>query len=792
MALALSAVQADNTTLAIDAIANAASSSLELELAIGAALPPCSSVCSAAVHAPCRPLSRSPMLTRVLLGVGLTLSPLSAALAEVLCPTTYWQCLPGEDGQPHCDPVAAGQRERQPVMLSADRVSGENSNHYILRGSAVAERADQQLRADELSYEIAAERLRATGAVRYQDQQMALQASAAEARLGVDETDLSQASFQLSDSTANGQANTVQRRAQLTTMERVIFSTCDPADRKWSIEASTLELDHEEGMGTARDFKLRLGSVPVFYLPYARFPIDDQRKSGFLAPAIGYNNVEGLDLSIPYYFNLAPNYDATLTPRLVSERGLLLGGEFRYLDRRQQGEYYGAFLPSDEIEKRDRWRYRIRHSLNLGNSWNIYADAQRVSDDLYFEDFGDSMANAAQSVLASRIALSGQGLDWRAGLQLEDFQLIDPTQPDQIDPYRRLPRIYYDGRFGHRAGWRYGLLADLSYFDRAEGVTGSRLDLWPYLGWRSERPWGFVEPRLAYRYTAYDLDSGLGQPDRALPVASLDAGLVFDRPLLWGDRSMRQTLEPRAFYLYVPERAQDELPVFDSSRLDFSYAQLFRYNRFTGADRMSDANQLTIGVTSRFLEDATGNERASISLGQVRYFDAPVVELPGVTAVDRSGSVLVSEISYSPTDRWRLSLAQQWDPEFESTQLNSFRASYNFGDEGVASARYLYRPDEIEQFDIGGIVPVSERWKLIGRVNYSLRDKRNFETMGGFEYRDCCYAVRLIGRRYVRSAGFDRQSAIYLEVELMGLGRLGRKTGSLLERAILGYREPND
>ncbi len=732
------------------------------------------------------------MLTRVLLGVGLTLSPLSAALAVALCPATYWRCLPGDDGQPHCEPQTTEQRDLAPVLLSAEQVEGVDQNHYILRGDAIAERADQQLRADMLSYRVDVETLRAEGSVRYQDQQMALQASQAEARLGADETDLEQARFQLREGTANGEALSVRRHAQQTDMTGVIFSSCDPADRSWAIEASKLTLDHEEGIGTARDFKLRLGQVPVFYLPYAQFPIDERRKSGFLAPAIGYNNVEGLDLSLPYYFNLAPNYDATLTPRLVTQRGLLLGGEGRYLDWRQHGEYYAAVLPSDRIEDRDRWRYRFRHFLSLGPTWSFHADAQRVSDDRYFEDFGDSLANSAQSVLGSQMALSGRGLDWQAGVLLEDFQLIDPSQPDQIDPYRRLPRIYYDGRFRHPAGWRYGVAADLSYFDRAEGVTGSRLDLWPYLGWRGERPWGFVEPRLAYRYTHYDLDSGRGDPSRALPVASLDAGLIFERPLNWGDRPMRQTLEPRAFYLYVPERDQSELPIFDSARLDFSYAQLFRYNRFTGADRMSDANQLTLGVTSRFIDDNTGAERASVSIGQVRYFDPPEVELPDIQPVNRSGSVLVSEISYSPTDRWRLSLAQQWDPEFEKTRLNSLRATYQFGAGGIASARYLYRSGEIEQLDIGGVIPLNERWKLIGRFNYSLRDNRSFETLAGFEYRDCCYAVRLISRRYLRSAGFDRQSGIYLELELTGLGRLGRKTGDLLERAILGYREPND
>ncbi|MCB1627077.1 MAG: LPS assembly protein LptD [Xanthomonadales bacterium] len=732
------------------------------------------------------------MLTRVLLGVGLTLTPLAAALAQSLCPATYWECLPGEDGQPHCEPVADQPREAQPVLLSADRIEGSNNENYVLRGDARAERADQQLRADELSYNVPGEILRATGSVRYQDRQVALQASAAEARLAADETDLDQTRFQLAASPANGDAEQARRRGQLTELEQVVFSTCDPQQRSWSIEASELTLDHEKGEGRARDFKLRLGRVPVFYLPYAVFPITEDRKSGFLAPAIGYNDVEGLDLSLPYYFNLAPNYDATLTPRLISDRGLLLGGEFRYLDQRQQGEYYAAFMPSDDLADRDRWRYRLKHFLNLSHGWYFHADAQRVSDARYFEDFGDSLSNTAQSVLGSQIGITGRGQQWQAGLLVEDFQLIDPTQPNQVDPYRRLPRLYYDGRFTQTSGWRYGVAADLSWFDRAEGTTGGRFDLWPYLGWRAERPWGFVEPRLGYRFTQYELDGGLGSRSRSLPVASLDAGLVFERPLQLGGRSMRQTLEPRAFYLYVPDRNQDDLPIFDSAPLDFSYSQLFRYNRFTGADRMSDANQLAIGVSSRFIDDATGSEKASISIGQVRYFDPPEVELPGVLPVDRSGSVIVSEISYSPTDRWRLALAQQWDPSLEETRLNSLRANYRFGVDGVASARYLYRPGQVEQIDIGAVVPISDRWKLIGRYNYSLRDKRNFETLAGFEYRSCCYAVRLVGRRYLRSAGFDHQTGIYLELELTGLGRLGRKTGSLLERAILGYREPND
>lgn len=732
------------------------------------------------------------MLTRVLLGVGLTLTPLAAALAQALCPATYWECLPGEDGQTHCAPESEPSREQQPVLLSADRVEGSNNEQYVLRGRAIAERADQQLRADQLSYSIPGEILKADGEVRYQDRQVALQASSAEARLAADETDLQQARFQLQASAANGQAQIVRRRGQLTELEQVLFSTCAPEQRSWSVEASEMVLDHEAGEGRARDFKLRLGQVPVFYLPYARFPITNERKSGFLAPSIGYNNVEGLDLSLPYYFNLAPNYDATLTPRLISDRGLLLGGEFRYLDARQRGEYYAAVLPSDDLARRDRWRYRFRHFLSISPGWYFNADAQRVSDDRYFEDFGDSLANAAQSVLGSQVGLFGRGRDWQAGAVVEDYQLIDPSQPEQVDPYRRLPRLYYDGNFRQAAGWRYGLSADLSWFDRAEGVTGGRIDLWPYVGWRSERPWGFFEPRLGYRYTRYDLDDGLGERTRSLPVASLDAGLVFERPLQWGGRAMRQTLEPRAFYLRVPERNQDDLPVFDSAPLDFSYAQLFRYNRFTGADRMSDANQLAIGVSSRFFDEASGAEKASISIGQVRYFDEPSVELPGVTPVDRSGSVIVSEISYSPTDRWRLSLAQQWDPSLEETRLNSLRANYRFGEDGLASARYLYRPGQVEQIDIGAIIPLDERWKLIGRYNYSLRDKRNFETLAGFEYRSCCYAVRLVSRRYLRAAGFDRQSGIYLELELTGLGRLGRKTGSLLERAILGYREPND
>jgi len=732
------------------------------------------------------------MPVRALLALGLAMTPLSAAVAQALCPQTFWHCEPGADGIAHCEEELAAGREQAAVMLNADSVNAENQDAYHLRGSVTAERADQRISADQMDYLPDAEQLDAQGNVRYQDHQMAMQALSAQARLGANETDLTQAQFQLRISAANGEAEAVRQREGLTELDRVLFSTCPPEQRSWSIEASSMSINHEEGVGTARDFKLRLGDVPVFYLPYAQFPVDDRRKSGLLAPTLGYNE-EGIDLALPYYFNLAPNYDLTLTPRIIGERGFMVGGEFRYLSNRQTGEFSANWLPDDDIANRDRWRFKARHYLGLGSGWSLYTNAQRVSDDRYFEDFGESLSTVSQSVIGSQMALTKRARDWRAGIVIEDYQLIDPSQPNQPDPYRRLPRIFFDGRFEPIGGFRYGVAADMSHFDREIGVTGQRLDLWPYIGWRGERPWGFLEPRLGYRYTSYSLDDTTGpdSPSRSLPIASIDAGLVFERPLEFGGQQWTQTLEPRAFYLYVPDRNQDDLPVFDSAELDFGYSQLFRYNRFTGADRMSDANQLAVGVSSRLLDPDSGEERASISLGQIRYFDPPDVELPGVPAVDRSRSVFVAEASFSPNERWRLTLAQQWDPELDITRLSSFRANYRFGRGGIASASYLYRPNRIEQIDIAGVFPVSERWSLIGRWNYSLRDNRSFETMLGFEFEACCYALRVLGRQYLRAAGFERNTGIYLEVELKGLGTLGRKTGALLERAILGYRESN-
>ena len=730
------------------------------------------------------------MPVRALLALGLVMTPLSSAVAQALCPQTFWRCEPGSDGALRCDQELAASRATSEVLLYADSVNAENQQLYHLLGSVSAERADQLFRADRMDYQTESEQLDAAGNVHYQDHQLSMQADSAKAKLASNETDLSNAQFQLRASSANGEASEIRQREKRTELDQVTFSTCAPEQRSWSIEASAMTLNHEEGVGTARDFKLRLGSVPVIYLPYAQFPIDDRRKSGLLAPTLGYND-EGIDIALPYYFNLAPNYDATLTPRIIGDRGFMLGGEFRYLSRRQTGEFSANWLPGDDLAKRDRWRFKARHYLGLGSGWSLYTDAQRVSDDRYFEDFGESLSTASQSVLGSQMALTRRARDWQAGIVLEDYQLIDPSQPDQPDPYRRLPRIFFDGRFEPIGGFRYGIAADLSHFDRDIGVTGQRLDLWPYIGWRGERPWGFVEPRIGYRYTRYDLNdaSGPSDPSRSLPIASLDAGLIFERSLNFAQHSWVQTLEPRAFYLYVPDRNQDDLPVFDSAELDFGYSQLFRYNRFTGADRHSDANQLAIGVSTRLLDAGSGEERAALSIGQIHYFDPPDVELPGVVPVDRSQSVLVAEASYNPNERWRLTLAQQWDPELERTRLSSFRANYRWGRGGIASATYRYRPDRIEQIDLAGVVPVSERWSLIGRYNYSLRDNRSFESLFGFEYEACCYALRVLARQYLRAAGFERNTGIYLEVELKGLGTLGRKTGALLERAILGYRE---
>ena len=782
---------------------------------------------------------RSQHASRWLL-LGLALAPLPAALAAELCPVDPWQCERTADGwrcagQPKAlegGKADSAARAAASTELKGDKLEGQDGEKVRVDGNASAVRADQRLRADSIEYDVASDSAKASGNVRYDDASNAFYATEATADLAKDTTSLTDVRYALKARRGQGRADRVSTEGgNKTALEGVTYTACPGDDPAWQIEASQLAIDHEAGQATARDFKVRVGGLPILYSPYASFPIDDRRKSGFLAPKIGGGS-DGFDFAAPYYWNIAPNYDATLTPRLISDRGFQAGGEFRYLYAGGSGMLDGEWLPDDDLFGDDRDRYRFRHYGQLLPGVRLDADINHVSDDRYFVDLGDSLNTSSTSVLGSLAQLSGGGRNWRWSVLADEYELILPDVDERIqhDPYQRKPRAFaaFDERY---RGWRYGGYAEWVDFRRddvcaldgngerlcADVDQGRRLDVAPYLGYAWEPSWGFLRMRGTLRHTSYDLDRALPgdqSPSRTTPIFSTDAGLLFERPNAFGRSDWRQTLEPRIYYLNVPERDQSDIPVFDTAPLDFSYAQLFRENRYTGADRQIDANQLTLALTTRLLDDATGAERAALSLGQVQYFDAPEVYLPGeedpYRVDDRQRSAYVLELRSALGRTWTLSGGYRYDPERSRTDFGAVRLQKRFGDEGLLNIGYRYRPDQgsavvaapgdpplvyfgdgrigIEQADVSALVPISQNWRAVFRWNYSLRESTTLEAVAGFEYVSCCYSVRLLSRNYLRGIGTERRNAIFLEFELTGLGSLGRDTGDFLRRAILGYQ----
>ncbi len=434
------------------------------------------------------------------------------------------------------------------------------------------------------------------------------------------------------------------------------------------LSAAELKVDRTEGLAEATDATVRVKGVPIAYLPYFSFPVDDRRRSGVLLPSIGSSNLRGLDVSVPYYFNLAPNYDATVTPRILSKRGAMLGGEFRYLTETSEGVIRGEILPDDR-ERPDegtRGAFSVRHATRIG-PWTGTVDYNYVSDPYYLGDLSESFAVRSARYLRRRGDLRYETDDWLARARLLDYQTIDLTLSPSQKPYSVLPQLLALGEERELLGTPLTgqLRAEYVSFFRDFGVTGQRVDLYPALTLPLVRSWGYVTPKLGARYTTYALgDQG------SLPVASVDGGLFFERELDWFGAAATQTLEPRLNYLYVPYRDQTDIPIFDTSEFDLSYDSMFLENRFTGADRVNDANQVTVGVTTRLLSEASGHELLRASVGSQFYFEDRRVQLPGEPPANTSTSSLVGDGARaspgsgtrteasrrtSPRSRWRAS-----------------------------------------------------------------------------------------------------------------------------------------
>ncbi|WP_163832395.1 LPS-assembly protein LptD [Spartinivicinus ruber] len=710
--------------------------------------------------------------------------------------------------------------------------------------------------------------------------------------------DVKDARYAFHKNHSRGEATTITRREdELVVLESANYTTCPPDSNAWTLSGNDITLNKFTGFGTAKHATIRVAGIPVFYTPYIYFPIDDRRQSGFLAPTIGSSGDNGFDITTPYYFNLAPNYDATLYPRYMAERGFLLEGEFRYLTPDSSGEVGGAYLGSDDLKKgnrqagEDRWYANWIHEQRLTKRWHFDIDYTKASDKDYFRDFGTSLEVSSQDNLNQTFKTVYNGGDgnhsWTFTTAVQKYQNMSH---DRDDSYEKVPQFEFKGNLFTDSGFEVDYLADATYFTRdndwkylrkertrpedienevnrsvyGEGINeftnaeGTRLYAETGVKYKFEWPYAFVTPGLKFKHVQYNLSNldregfvGPNDPDHrrknpfnlkydtnpstTTPVFTVDSGLFFERKTLFGEAEFTQTLEPRALYVYSPERGdQEQNPIFDTSNNSFSYAQLWRDNRFSGYDRLGDANQIALGVTSRFIED-NGFERFRVGTGQIFYFkDRDVQVNPYYSEVinSESNDVNINESTRRYLDNqkastsplaselvWNISTAltlrQDWIYNTNEGRNEEFATSLRYHPDYDRLLNFSYRfrdqvdrtrkneqgnaipgqfaDGDIEQADLSFIWPVASNWSALGRWNYDVTNSRRLEAMFGAEYDSCCYKIRFIGRQWIDGDddidNAETDNGVFVQFVMKGLGNLfGSKVEGFLE-GIDGYQE---
>ncbi len=701
-----------------------------------------------------------------------------------------------------CPPVTTRthsyQATAEPGKTDLHAASAKSSadNVYTLEGDAIVQHGAQRVTADRIVYRKNNDEIMATGGVEFSAPGLEVNAAAARIHPGRNSASLQQLSYSLPDQHARGYAGLLSVEGEQQHLENASYTTCPGGNLDWLLMARQVDLDQTGGHGTARGARLEFKGVPIAYAPYMSFPLDDRRKSGVLAPAIGQTDETGTDISLPYYWNIAPNYDATIVPRYMSDRGTMLGGEFRYLHANNSGEIRAEYLGSDKrFNDRERSLVSVNHRGQPLPRLETSITASNVSDEEYFEDLSTTIVQTSQTSLERTAAAAWHGDWWDLGVKVQDFQTIDPAVASIDRPYKQLPQIILAAAPSKRLlGLKFSGHAELNSFDHSDGdkVTGKRLDIQPRVSLPVRRAAWYVEPAIGIRHTLYDLDrdatGGDDSPSRTTPIVSVDAGSFFERNMDWGEAELIQTLEPRLFYLYVPEKNQDDLPVFDTGNYDFNYWTLFQENRFTGPDRMGDANQAALALTTRILDPGNGKQLLSASLGSLIYFRDRKVTLPGETVESDDSSDLIGEITMNLGKYWNANAELQWNPHDSQTDRNDYRLQYKAGQRQLINASYRRRRGSQEQADLSFLWPVNQSWHMVGRWYYSLDQNETIEAIAGLGYESCCWGARLVGRNYINNNDEGRNTAVFLQLELKGLGTLGGSVDDVLERGILGYR----
>jgi LPS-assembly protein len=676
------------------------------------------------------------------------------------------------------------------IDFTADSAEVTPEGVSVFRGSVTVRQGFRELEAGEVHYDSRTGHISVDGRATFREPGLEISAEDADFDPATGQAEFFDSTFALPARPARGRADRVTASGKgRVSLEDVRYTTCMDDDPDWELKAETLDLDLRESRGEARKVRLGFQDVPLLYLPYISFPLDDKRKSGFLLPEFRNSDRSGTEIFVPYYWNIAPNKDATVTARWMSERGTQMLGEFRYLTQRSVGQFNMEYLPDDDRYDDDRRFTRWKHLTRYGNHWRTDVDIQEPSDRDYLEDLGTGVSVTSQTHLLRNAQVAYLGDQWDFVARARNYQTVDTGIATEDKPAEALPQLLVSGTWEGPLGLSYDLRSEIVNFARDEGVEGARMTLEPGVRLPVEGPGYFFIPSAAWRLTEYNLDEdtirGNDTPSVEAPIFGVDAGLLFERDSSTG--KYVQTLQPRVLYAYIPRRRQDDIPIFDTGLPDFNYVQLFRQNRFVGGDRIGDTNQVSVGVTTRLLAAETGREFLRATLGQAFYLSDRRVAVPGEPIDDDNESDLVAELGLDIFKNWNADIGYQWDIDGQDTRLAEMRVQYRPASNKVANLSYRYRPGNLEQASASLGWPLTRQWSFVGSVDYSLRDETTLDQMAGLQYESCCWAVRMAYSRQISNRDGSKDTAFMLQLDLKGLAGLGADARKRFERDILGY-----
>ena len=736
-------------------------------------------------------------------------------------------------------PDAEVEPEQASLRVNANSTEALQEGIALLEGDVQISQGYRQVRSDAAVVNQVNRQVILEGNVRFREPGMLLLGDSAKVDIDSKEVQIDKATYVLHEASVRGNAETLSRTQEgIIIIDEATYSACEPGDNTWQLVTKEIDIDQNTGFATVKSARLEVKDVPIFYIPYIKFPVDDRRSSGLLFPTISADKENGLDFAQPIYWNIAPNYDATFTPRYIQERGVGLGLDFRHLNSWSENQLIASYLGSDKggadddkidaltglrpNEGEDRYLTGLKHNGGAGRAWSTLLDINHVSDVDYFRDLGNlTLDDNSLTHLQRRASAGYKTSNWNYSVAAQDYQAITQGLDDQ---YSVMPQVSADGYYRLSHSLVIDLKNRYSVFNHDDNrfVTGSRSSIDYGISWDKRWSWGYFKPQVRARHLRYSLNAGQqstlldSKPSVSVPVYSIDTGIFLERNISWLN-NYKQYFEPRLFYVRADYKDQSTLPDFDTREFTPSYDLLFRENRFNGGDRISDENRLTLAFTSLYIDQKTGQERFRARIAQSIYYDDRRVTLsadPDMTELDelsRNQSPLAIEWAARIFTDWRITSDIIYDNHDNELEKSSLGVRYNNGQNQLFNFTYRYtrKPprlfsgmdvdQDIEQADISAFVPAWGNFNWVGRWNHDFTNKRELELFAGFEYNSCCWRASLVARRWLDrddeilfpEEELSARNGIFFQIQFKGLAGTGSRVDTMLNNGIYGY-EPQE